>query len=258
MGENVRPSGSVGKSIVHVPFRGDTIDAVQDEQGVWVGVRRVCDSFGLSSNGQIEKLKNKPWATGKIIVSVAEDGKTRELYCLHLDALPMWLGNIDTGRVKPEVRDKLIAYQKEAARVLRDHFFGRQQPSPQPVDLNTVCTVVAMAVQSAMAPFSDIIRELVSMARNSNETTIGSRGAVQVRGALLDYAKAMVPYDKKRQRSVRSGAEMDLRAALGFTGTGRQWASFPASRWPDLKAKIEELRRMSVRVNPSQLNLVET
>ena len=37
----------------------------------------------------------------------------------------MWLATIEPSRVKPEARDSLVAYQREAARVLRDHFLGR-------------------------------------------------------------------------------------------------------------------------------------
>jgi phage antirepressor YoqD-like protein len=36
----------------------------------------------------------------------------------------MWLATIDAGRVGESVRPLLVAYQKEAAQVLRDHFFG--------------------------------------------------------------------------------------------------------------------------------------
>jgi hypothetical protein len=40
----------------------------------------------------------------------------------------MWLATIDTGRVAEHVRPLLVAYQKEAAQVLRDHFFGPSKP----------------------------------------------------------------------------------------------------------------------------------
>jgi hypothetical protein len=47
----------------------------------------------------------------------------------------MWLALIHTKRVKPEKRPLLERYQKEAARVLRDHFL-RPQPQATPVPAN--------------------------------------------------------------------------------------------------------------------------
>lgn len=53
---------------------------------------------------------------------VAEDGKKREMTCLPLDMLNGWLFGIDANRVKPEIKDKVIAYQRECFKVLADHF----------------------------------------------------------------------------------------------------------------------------------------
>jgi hypothetical protein len=104
---------------------GATLDAVADDRGgVFVSVRRVCDALGLAVQPQLAKLWAKPWATVTFIVTVAEDGKNRETAMLDLDALPMWLATIEPSRVAPEAREKLVLYQREAARVLRDHFFG--------------------------------------------------------------------------------------------------------------------------------------
>ena len=120
-------------NLTTVPFHGGTIEATQDERGVWISVRRVCDSIDLAFSPQLSKLKNKPWATMTMIVTVAEDGKNRETQCIHVDSLPMWLATIDAARVSEAARPMLTAYQTEAARVLRDHFLGGPvQPTPPP------------------------------------------------------------------------------------------------------------------------------
>lgn len=113
-------------ALVEVPFHGDKLQAVQATGSVWVVVRRVCEALGIDESGQRQKLKEKAWATTELISAVAEDGKVREAFAIHLDSLPMWLATIEPSRVRPEVRAKLIAYQRECARVLRDHFFGGQ------------------------------------------------------------------------------------------------------------------------------------
>lgn len=116
--------------IVRVEFHGGEIEAVKQGEDVFVSVRRACEHIGLASNGQIEKLKEKEWSVNKFILSTGPDGKMYENFMLHLDSVPMWLATIDAGRVNESARPLLIAYQKEAAKVLRDHFFGQKLALP--------------------------------------------------------------------------------------------------------------------------------
>lgn len=109
-------------------FDGDAIDVQMDGQDVYVSVRRVCDALGVDYPTQQTKLKEKEWATIGLCPTVADDGKRRQMTMLHLDSLPMWLATIDAKRVKPEVRPKLLRYQRECAKVLADHFLGRRMP----------------------------------------------------------------------------------------------------------------------------------
>jgi len=104
-------------AMTRVPFCGSTLDAVNVDGTVWVSVRRACESLGLAMASQHEKLKTAPWATIRLIVTVAEDGKARELFCVDLDSLPMWLATIDASRVSDEARPKLV------------RFFGSARPA---------------------------------------------------------------------------------------------------------------------------------
>lgn len=104
-----------------------------------------------------------------------------------------------------------------------------------------VSSIQALAanVAQSMSKF-DELREKVE---NQNHT-IGERGARAVSCALATYSLAIAGGDRKKRRSVRGLAEVTLRAALQFTGVGARWAAFPANRWPELKAKLDEFDRM--------------
>ena len=112
-----------------VPFHDYAIEAVMHEGQPWAAVRSICQGLGLHVDAQHKKLQAKPWATIRLIRTVAADRKEREILCIDLDSLPMWLATLEPGRVKSSARSVLVAYQKEAARVLRDHFLGRQASS---------------------------------------------------------------------------------------------------------------------------------
>src|SRR5690606_41519734 len=89
--------------IVKVQFHGDTIEAIPRDGTAWVVVRPVCDALGIDYSTQVAKLKTKAWATVGLIPMVANDGKNRELFCLDLDSLPMWLATIEPSWVRPEI-----------------------------------------------------------------------------------------------------------------------------------------------------------
>ena len=104
-----------------------------------------------------------------------------------------------------------------------------------------VSSIQALAanVAQSMSKF-DELREKVE----NQHHTIGERGARAVSTALATYSLAIAGTDKKKRRSVRGLAEVTLRAALQFTGVGARWSAFPANRWPELKAKLDEFDRM--------------
>lgn len=114
-----------------VTFAGAELECVYDEQEqrVWVSLRRACEALGIAYNAQRTKLEDTHWATVSIIDTVAEDGKNRGLSCIDLDTLGMWLATIQVNRVAPEARDTVMRYQKECVKVLREHFFGSASPA---------------------------------------------------------------------------------------------------------------------------------
>jgi hypothetical protein len=110
----------------------DEIHGVRGPDGAgYVVLRRACEVLGLDPSGQRQKLQGQPWATAETISAVAEDGKTRELFCLHADSVPMWLATLDASRCAPGARDRIVRFQREAARVLADWAYGRK-PEPSP------------------------------------------------------------------------------------------------------------------------------
>lgn len=105
-------------------FQGATLEAIRDGEDLWVSVRKVCEALDINHSNQQEKLKEAPWATVVLKTMVAEDGKNRKVFCVHVKSLPLWLATIDAGRVKDNVRPKLAAFQTECATALEKHFFA--------------------------------------------------------------------------------------------------------------------------------------
>lgn len=102
-----------------IPFRQSKLLLVNHEGQPFVPMKPVAEGMGLSWQGQHAKLSSGRLAsTIKEILIVAEDGKQREMTCLPLRKLPGWLMSIHPNKVRPELRDGIIAYQNECDDVL--------------------------------------------------------------------------------------------------------------------------------------------
>lgn len=111
--------------VITVDFREDTIFAVMRDDGVFVALKPISDSLGLKWHGQFERLQRDPiLAEGIRVTRIPSVGGTQETTCLRLDLVHGWLFTIDESRVKPEFRDKILAYKRECYGVLFEHFHG--------------------------------------------------------------------------------------------------------------------------------------
>jgi hypothetical protein len=127
-----------------VMFYEDEVTAVRMADGtVYVPIRPLCDYLGVAWNAQYERI-NRDAVLGDMQMSVRvtrtdiEKGSRRphssEMLCLPLTYLNGWLFGINANRVKAEVREQLIRYQRECYQVLAEAFQGTavvaSAPSP--------------------------------------------------------------------------------------------------------------------------------
>lgn len=98
-----------------------------------VAMKPVVEGMGLDWKSQHAKLKAHPVLGSTVveITMVAEDGKPRSMTALPLNRLHFWLATIQPNKVRPDLRDRVITYQTEAADVLFAHFFGRRLAGPE-------------------------------------------------------------------------------------------------------------------------------
>lgn len=126
-----------------VDFYGDEVTAVlieEDERRqVFVPVRPICDYLGIDWSAQYRRIERDPVLSEVItpcVVVTATQGQPdqrREMLCLPLDYLNGWIFGVNANRVKEEIRENLLRYQRECYRILADAFL----PSDlvvQPID----------------------------------------------------------------------------------------------------------------------------
>lgn len=181
-----------------VPFYGDQLIALQDERGVWAPLKPMCEALGLADNKQAARLKRSPWASTTMTVALAEDGRARELFALHLKSVPMWLATIASTRVRPEVREKLARYQREAADVLARAFV------PQVVPVATVAV--------SAAELEDLRRRMAAMEADRWRFV---NGALASHERLFDAVQGRIADLERQLKQLRAGARVQATGRRG-------------------------------------------
>lgn len=197
---------------------GEAIAAANVDGTVWVSVRRMCEALGMDTESQRKRLadsERSPWATTVMMTGVGADGRNREVFCLDLDSVPMWLATIDTSRVAEHARPKVVLFQREAAKVLRDHFFGPRSPSMLPSRTEALrlaleaseradaleAQVLALAPKAAFADrVSDTtnalpmgaVAKLFGMGRQTLFDRLRALGIIEKRPSTRPYAEHLV------------------------------------------------------------------
>lgn len=209
-----------------VPFNNTNLEALREGEDVWVSLRRMCEALEIDLKSQHRKLTTKPWAVMVMKTTTGSDGKAYETACLHLDAVPMWLAGIEPSRVKPAARPALERFQKECARVLRDHFFphragsGGAQPSGAisieqvAMGLTSAITVLAGVVTDTHANsvrIAEVASRLDNLDRRITNVSAQRSGGARVGGARpTNHQQRTLPLVEDPWVTLRKGCDGDI------------------------------------------------
>ena len=111
-----------------IPFHQHSLITVRHEGRVLVAMKPITDALGLDWSAQFRRLKRDPvlsTCVAMMATQIPGDDQTREAIFIDLEYLNGWLFGIDANRVKPELRDTVIDYQKHCYHVLFQHFHGK-------------------------------------------------------------------------------------------------------------------------------------
>jgi antirepressor protein len=108
-----------------VEMLGDTLQATRVEDGtIYLPVRALCESLGLDRAAQVRRIKRDEAMQDDLheIAVDTESGGIQKMQFLRLETVPYWLSGVSVTRVKPELRDKLLAYKRWVVRKVYEAF----------------------------------------------------------------------------------------------------------------------------------------
>lgn len=167
-----------------VQFYEDEVTAVRLDDGqILVPIAPICDQLGITWPSQLNRINRDP-VLSQVKLSIFITNKEskrggRTMLCLPLQYLNGWLFGITASRVKEEIRDRLIRYQRDCYQVLYEAMQdGRLIINP---DFQLSDDVVANATEALQ-----IARAIAKLAHNQLVMESQQRRNV---AQLADHAK---------------------------------------------------------------------
>jgi len=179
-----------------VLFHGDEIVAVQqDDAIVFVVFSLLCGNLNLERTSQARRVqRHEVLRSGFATLPIKTEGGIQNMQCLRLDLLPLWLSGVQASRVKEELREKLIRYQREAAFVLWEAFKPQilaQEPAIEPTG-DAVIQELQRIVEMGEA-MAQMARQQIELQRQQHHLAqrLDKAGQI-VRGMQIDIADIQV------------------------------------------------------------------
>ncbi|MEW5985030.1 MAG: phage antirepressor N-terminal domain-containing protein [Chloroflexota bacterium] len=205
----------------------------EDQPQIYVPIRPIAEYLGLTWSSQFMRINRDPVlseSVRSVLITRTEDTGSREMVCLPLKHFPGWMFGISATRVRPELKEKVIRYQRECFDVLWEAFQeGRLTADPTLNELVESGSDAAQAYQMALAVVKLARNQLLIEGRLGNveqrleqiEATLGDPGryvtpeqASQISQAVKAIAMQL---SKKTGRNEYGGVYGEFYRRLGIT-----------------------------------------
>ena len=248
-----------------VVFYEDEVTAVRLANGhVFVPIRPICDNLGVSWTGQRERVNRDPVLIDelqgvRVTRTPGAGGGTQEMLCLPLKFIPGWLFGINANRVKPEIRERLIRYQRECYEVLSAAFQeGRLTADPTFDELLAEDTLEAQAYK--------LIEGMLHLARNQvlirSQIQDHDKRLEAIEAQLGDPGRQVTPDQASRISQAVKAVAMALSKASGRNEYGGvygelyrryevpSYRELPAAKYDDVMAWLNEWLQSTSSASP--------
>lgn len=185
--------------LIPVPFRGTTLFVTDVDGQPFAPMKPIVEGMGLSWVGQYERLKRDESRWGIRVIRIPTEGADQDAICLPLRKLPGWLMTIQPTRVKPEVRDTIIAYQNECDEVLWQYWQQGKAENPRFAPPQTFAQALRLAAEQ-QERIEQQQRELVAV-----QPKVAFHDQVVTGEAVMDFAQMFSLLQRKTgQRFTRA------------------------------------------------------
>jgi hypothetical protein len=156
-------------------FYGTTyVSYLASDKYFYIRLDNVCEGIGLDYSSQLGRIKQDEAISDKL-VSLSIDTpyrdtiRKREVNLLDLRALPYWLGTVDTSRVKPELRPRIILYKREFAEAAWFVFRSDMLSKEMMAEIDTYASPAEREMAELMSNFHELKKKLDVLSGHTDE-----------------------------------------------------------------------------------------
>ncbi|WP_089167829.1 phage antirepressor N-terminal domain-containing protein [Azotobacter chroococcum] len=187
-----------------IPFRQAKLLLVDHGGEPFVPMRPVVQGMGLDWKSQHVKLSAGRFSTCmvEITTQLPEDDQRRAVACLPLRKLPGWLMSIHPNKVRPDLREGIIAYQNECDDVLwsywnEGHAVRRDDRTVETVLSSTIGTdgfhMLGALIKGKVSNLPTAVqRRVTAKIWAQTHAAFGVRSAADIPAVQLDAARNFI------------------------------------------------------------------
>lgn len=259
-----------------IDFYGDQIVAAlvpvggQPQPAIYVPVRPICEYLGLDWSSQRQRIDRDPVLSdvrqGVVVMTApSADGRgggPQEMLCLPVQFLHGWLFGINASRIKPELQEKVIRYQRECYGVLWRAFqaqtltaFGAEREMSSLGYVRNMALAIAQMAEQQMAfelrldrtearldqaaqVVGALVRDVAEVKRRvAPGTYIGDEQASEIQLRVKGLAQLLGQHDGAKNHY--QGVFGTLYRTFGVTS----YKNIPQARYAEVLALLEEWRQ---------------
>ncbi len=187
---------------VLVPTEQRLVTIVDDEeipaaliegQDIYLPIRPMCQALGVASQMQIARIKaDEVMAENLRRVRLVTPGGPQTVQALHIESVPLWLGTLEPGRVREDLRPRLIAYKRWMQRRVYEAFaaeigWGRPGP-PVPAPPTAVAPASLEYIEQMALAIAHMARQQLIFEHDLTD----ARDHMEVLDGRVDRAAAVV------------------------------------------------------------------
>ena len=239
-----------------VNFHNQTLTTLEKDGKQYVAMKPICENIGLDWVSQHKRIQRKEALNSVMVImtTTGNDGKKYEMLCLPIEVLNGWLMGVDENRVKPEIKDTLVMYQKECYKALHDYWHKGEAINPRRLstvkDRNGLVKLCQWAAKKLVIDYSEACN-MVNYRFNTKyfaELTCEQveHACEYVQGLILEHGKSYQPITQPQVMALPPVQNVTQGKFIGaFDEHGRMAMrqlgdNEFVTRWEDLPQQIEE------------------
>jgi len=200
--------------MIPVPFRGTTLFVVSHEGQPYTHMKPIVEGMGLSWQGQHEKFNQNKARWGIKEILIPSSGGNQTAICLPLRKLMGWLMTIHPNKVKPAIRDSIIAYQNECDEVLWNHW---TQSQPASIDFDDgIAAAEAFIAERKARRIAEREREEARTELEASRPKVAFHDQVVSAETLMDFAQMFSLLQRKTGQSFTRNSFVSFGRRHGF------------------------------------------